>query len=64
MGVAGGELPSADTCTSDAYLRRWLFAREWDVNQTYSCIIKHAGWRAHVMPHGFIDEVSSACVCW
>lgn len=55
--VAGGELPSADTCTSDAYLQRWLFAREWDVNLTYGCIVKHAGWRAHVMPHGFIDEV-------
>jgi hypothetical protein len=41
----------------DAYLRRWLFAREWDVNLTYQCIIKHAGWRSHVMPHGFIDEV-------
>jgi hypothetical protein len=52
----GGELTSADECTGNAYLRRWLTAREWDVQLACSCIIKHAGWRAHVMPHGFVDE--------
>lgn len=57
--TAGGELESVEQCTSDAYLRRWLFAREWDVSLTHQCIIKHAGWRAHVMPHGFIDEVGT-----
>jgi hypothetical protein len=55
--LAGGELTSAEDCTSDAYLRKWLFAREWDINLTYQCILKHAGWRSHVMPHGYVDEV-------
>lgn len=46
--------------TSDLYLRKWLFAREWDVALTHKCIVAHAGWRAHTMPHGYIDEVSRA----
>lgn len=58
--ATGGELASVEDCTSDAYLRRWLFAREWDVALTQQCIIKHAGWRAHVMPHGYIDEVCNS----
>ncbi|WIA28850.1 hypothetical protein OEZ86_011376 [Tetradesmus obliquus] len=54
--VQGGELSSPDELTSDAYLRKWLEAREWDVPLAFSCIVSHAGWRAHIMPHGYIDE--------
>eukprot|EP00775_Hariotina_reticulata_P003639 gene3639-3900_t len=54
--VQGGELQDASEMTSDLYLRKWLFAREWDVPLTHTCILAHAGWRAHTMPHGYIDE--------
>jgi hypothetical protein len=57
LGAAGGELSSTEEITSDAYLRKWLVAREWDVALSFSCIVSHAGWRAHIMPHGYIDEV-------
>ena len=44
--------------TADAYLRRWLAAREWDVELALKCIVRHAGWREHVMPAGYMPEVS------
>ncbi len=46
---------------TDAHLRRWLVARDWNVEVTYKLLIHHGGWRQHMLPNGYISEVSS-CV--
>ena len=50
-------LAAPEEITADAYLRRWLQAREWDVELTLKCIVRHAGWREHMMPAGYVPEV-------
>eukprot|EP00878_Enallax_costatus_P012102 GHUV01012635.1.p1 GENE.GHUV01012635.1~~GHUV01012635.1.p1 ORF type:complete len:374 (+),score=103.09 GHUV01012635.1:242-1363(+) len=54
--VQGGELKDVTEMVSNLYLRRWLTARNWDVQNTYTCILKHAAWRVQTMPNGYVDE--------
>jgi hypothetical protein len=43
--------------TTDAFLRRWLVARDWHVDVTYKLLVHHGGWRAHVLgTQGYIPE--------
>ncbi|GBF90145.1 hypothetical protein Rsub_03278 [Raphidocelis subcapitata] len=51
-----GRHGSPDELVADAHLRRWLVARDWNVDVTYKLLIHHGGWRAHVIPKGFIEE--------
>lgn len=50
------DVPTEETVTSDAYLRRWLVARDWDVEVTYKLLTDHASWRQHNVPKGFMPE--------
>ncbi|KAI8463513.1 MAG: CRAL-TRIO domain-containing protein [Monoraphidium minutum] len=55
----GGEFGpdgSASALLSDAYLRRWLVARDWAVDVTYKLLVGHGGWRVHIAPRGYVEE--------
>lgn len=63
----GGEIVRAEEMTEDSYLRRWLRARNWDVDVAARCIVSHAEWRMGMMPQGSIAPVGAmdrvACRC-
>ncbi|KIY96960.1 hypothetical protein MNEG_11003 [Monoraphidium neglectum] len=55
----GGEFGpngTAEELVSDAYLRRWLVARDWNVQVTFKLLVNHAGWRLHMTPSGYVEE--------
>jgi hypothetical protein len=41
---------------SDAYLRRWLVARDWDVAVTHKLLVDHGAWRDRNSPAGYVEE--------
>jgi len=51
-----GRYGRPEDLVSDAHLRRWLVARDWNVDVTYKLLVHHGGWRAHMLPGGFIPE--------
>ncbi|KIY92092.1 hypothetical protein MNEG_15871, partial [Monoraphidium neglectum] len=58
----GGEFGrggDASELVSDAYLRRWLVARDWNVEVTHKLLLRHADWRARTSPKGYIEEGSN-----
>jgi hypothetical protein len=60
---SGGEFGRGDDASelvSDAYLRRWLVARDWNVEVTHKLLLRHADWRARTSPKGYIEEVRPA----
>ncbi len=50
FAALGGEF-RGDESLDDAYLRRWLRARYWDVDNTAQSIQDHATWRLTYCPH-------------
>lgn len=55
--MPGGELECMEQLLEDGYLRRWLRARQWEVEAAASSIMKHAEWRVATMPSGRVSSV-------
>eukprot|EP00955_Chlamydomonas_euryale_P083193 363810-Chlamydomonas_euryale.AAC.5 len=53
----GGEISRPEEMLEDEYLRRWLRARNWEVDVAARCIVSHAEWRVGMMPNGCIPAV-------
>jgi hypothetical protein len=34
-----------------------LVARDWNVQVTFKLLVNHAGWRLHMTPSGYVEEV-------
>lgn len=56
QGGEFGRAGRAEDALTDAYLRRWLVARDWNVEVTYKLLVDHGAWRERNTPRGFIEE--------
>ncbi|KAI8463544.1 MAG: CRAL-TRIO domain-containing protein [Monoraphidium minutum] len=55
----GGEFGrdgAPEELVSDAYLRRWLAAREWEPVVAHKLLLEHGAWRARTSPRGYVEE--------
>ncbi|GAX78602.1 hypothetical protein CEUSTIGMA_g6041.t1 [Chlamydomonas eustigma] len=53
--VSGGELSFEDDLFSELYLRRWLRARVWNLDEAEKSLLSHAEWRVNMMPEGRVQ---------
>lgn len=56
QGGEFGRFGAAEELVTDAYLRRWLVARDWQVDVTFKLLLDHGSWRARHTPKGYIDD--------
>lgn len=55
----GGEL------CNDAFLRRWLSSRNYEIPKAVEALRKHSKWRSAFFPNGYIsdDEIAAELEC-